>query len=106
MLIQELLQIAEAAKAAKRYIITKDRDGKKSMTSEGTLEELIDYYRYTLETGHSYQHEKGNKKINLKPRTVADLVKNLNNAVNNAAANGYSGISFTFKEAPGAGITG
>lgn len=102
MLIQELLQIAESAKAAKRYIITKDRDGKTPMSSEGTLEELINNFSYTLETGHSYQHEKGNKKINKNPRTIADLVKNLNNAVNNAAANGYSGTSFTFKEAPGA----
>ena len=30
--------------------------------SEGTLEELIESCRYTLECGKSWEHEKGNKK--------------------------------------------
>lgn len=57
---------------------------------QGTLSQLIDAFRYTLETGASYQNEKGNKKINLKPTNAESLVKNLNAAENNAAANGYS----------------
>ena len=59
--------------------------------AEGTLEELIKYHSYTLECGASYQHERGNKKINREPKSIATLISNLNNAVNNSAANGYAG---------------
>lgn len=98
MFIQELLQLQEAAKAAKHYRVTVERSGKSSTYADGTLEELIDYFGYTLETGRSYQNEKGNKKINLKPSSIADLVKNLNNAVDNAARDGNGGKTFSFKE--------
>ncbi len=60
----------------------------------GTLEELIKAYSYTLETGKSYEREKGNKKINTSPKNVKSLVDNLNNAVNNSAANGYAGKDY------------
>lgn len=71
------------------YTITISRRGKKREDS-GTLAELIDNHSYTLEVGKSYEHEKGNAKINLKPKTIKDLIKNLNNAKSNAAANGAS----------------
>ena len=61
----------------------------------GTLEYLLNYFSYTLETGKSYEHEKGNKKINLQPKTAKSLVTNLNNAKSNAAANGYSDTSYS-----------
>lgn len=64
----------------------------------GTLSYLISYFKYTLETGKSYQLEKGNKKIDIKPKTIKSLIKNLNNARSNAAANGYSEVSFYLKE--------
>lgn len=81
--------------ATKTYIIqrTKDRTDSKSF-SEGTIEELIKYHGYTLECGASWQHEKGNTKINRAPKTITSLVNNLNNAVNNSAANGYAGVSY------------
>jgi len=60
----------------------------------GTLDELIQAYSYSLEVGESWQHEQGNKKINRNPRGIKTLVTNLENAANNAAANGYSGCSF------------
>jgi hypothetical protein len=66
----------------------------------GTLEELIKYFSYTLEVGASWQYERGNKKINRNPKTIASLVSNLYNAKNNAAANGYSGYSFSVVENP------
>lgn len=53
-----------------------------------TLENLISNFSYTLEVGKSWQHEKGNKKINLKPKTIKSLIANLNNAKSNTAANG------------------
>ena len=61
---------------------TKDR------TVTGTLDELIEYFSYTLQKGKSWEHERGNKRINLNPRTIGSLVNNLNNAEDNAAANG------------------
>ena len=54
----------------------------------GTLEYLTKYFGYTLECGKSWEHEKGNKKINLNPKTARSLVTNLNNAKTNSAANG------------------
>ena len=62
--------------------------------SEGTLAELIKYHSYTLEVGQSWEHEKGNRKINCNPKSIATLITNLNNAVNNSAADGYSGKTY------------
>lgn len=70
------------------------RNGTESIT-EGTLEELLQNYRYTLECGKSWEHEKGNKKINLNPKSAKALVTQLNNAVNNSAANGCSMVSYS-----------
>jgi hypothetical protein len=64
-----------------------------------TMEALWEYFSYTLECGASYAHEKGNKKINRKPKTIASLVTNLNNAVNNSAANGWAGKTYEGAEA-------
>jgi len=61
-------------------------------TQTGTLAELIDAYGYTLKCGKAYEHERGNAKINMSPRTVASLVTNLNRAINNSGsawANGF-----------------
>ena len=62
-----------------------------------TLEELVEYFGYTLECGVAYQHEKGNKKIDRNPKTIKSLIKNLNNAVNNAAANGVGNKHYCLK---------
>ena len=65
----------------------------------GTIDELVESYSYTLECGASWAHEKGNSKINRNPRTIKTLIKNLNNAVNNSAANGYAGETYSLVEA-------
>lgn len=39
----------------------------------GTLEELTEYFSYTLEVGHSW-----NSRIPLKPRTIKSLINALN----------------------------
>lgn len=65
---------------------------------EGTLEELIEAFKYTLETGKSYEREKGNKKINLNPKTIQQLCDNLQKAKDNAARNGYGGHNYTWEE--------
>jgi hypothetical protein len=87
------------AKSPKVFKIERHRHrtGSKSY-QEGTLEELIKAYSYTLECGRSYQHEKGNAKINCNPKSISVLIKNLNNAVNNSAANGYAGVTYSLVE--------
>ena len=82
----------------KSYLIECAKDGNPFSSSatryyyqEGTLEELIRAYSYTLECGASWQHEKGRSKINENPKSINALVSNLNKATNNSAANGYSG---------------
>ena len=81
---------------SKQYtiIMSNERSGRDYTPRTGTIDELIEYHRYTLEKGKSWEHEKGNSKINMNPRTGANLVKQLNNAENNAAANGYSMINY------------
>ena len=68
--------------------------GTSSATTTGTIQELIEHYRYTLECGKAYENERGNKKINIEPKTIKSLVTNLNNAANNATANGKSGKQY------------
>ena len=86
------------AKQPKRYVITYIIPFTDcSYTSRPlTLAEAVEYYSYTLECGASWQHEKGNKKINRHPTTIRSLITNLNNASNNSARNGcgdhYSAI--------------
>jgi hypothetical protein len=91
-IVDQLLE----AKVEKVYKVTKTRHrtGQKYEFT-GTLDELINtVFGYTLEKGASWQHEKGNKKINRHPKNIAALIANLNAAVNNAAANGYAGESY------------
>jgi hypothetical protein len=88
------------SKTEKRYIITavKFKVIKCEYHSTPlTLQQAIEYYSYTLEIGAAWQHEKGNKKINLNPKTISGLVNNLTKAESNAAKNGV-GAYFTFKE--------
>jgi hypothetical protein len=84
-------------KAPKKYIVTKTRRGKDTDLEPMTVEELTAYFSYTLEVGKSWEHEKGNKKINLKPKSIAALVNNYNNAKNNAARNGWADDYITLK---------
>ena len=91
--------MATQPKAEKRYVIT-CRKGtfttREYKSPAMTLEEAIKYYGYTLATGKSYEHEKGNKKINCNPKTIKGLMTALINADNNAAANGYAGTWYDY----------
>ena len=59
-------------------------------TVTGTLNDLLQYFAYTLECGKSWEHERGRRKVNMNPKTGKSLVTALNNAKNNTALNGYS----------------
>jgi len=78
----------------KKYIITNTRpfSGHCYVSDPLTLEEAVHYYGYTLECGASWQHEKGNKKINRNPKSIRALIKNLNKASDNSARNGCGNI--------------
>ena len=78
------------AKQAKRYVITSTRpfSGRSYKSRPLTVAEAVEYYGYTLEVGASWAHEKGNRRVNRNPKTIASLLTNLNNASNNAARNG------------------
>ena len=51
----------------------------------GTLEELIAYYRYTLESGNSY-----NPKINTNPKTIRGFVSALEKSLDETSVAGGS----------------
>lgn len=78
------------AKQAKRYVITSLRpmSGRTDTSRPLTVAEAVAYYGYTLECGVFYEREKGNKKINRNPKTIAALMSNLNKASDNLALNG------------------
>lgn len=71
-------------KVAKKYIITCTKGvaySNQYHSSPMTLEEAIDHYSSILSTGKLY--EKGNKKINLAPKTMKALMSSLIYAANN-----------------------
>ena len=86
----------------KQYTIRQTRYGHRGIRQRdwtGTLPELIDKFSYTLLKGHGWENQRGNRKINMQPKTIRSLVTNLNNAEDNAARNGYSGTSYELVEA-------
>lgn len=80
---------------AAQYIFTKYRSDREYVTPPMSLDEALQYFSYTLECGRRCEREKGNKKINMNPKTVPSLVKQLNNAASNAA-NG-NGASYSYE---------
>lgn len=80
--------------ATKIYTITRTTNGSYTEYKQsGTLTELIEIYQYNLATGASYEHERGNKKIIMKPKTARSLVTQLNSASRNSSLSG-NGSSF------------
>jgi len=82
------------ARAPKIFKVVVTRKGRES-DFVGTIAELTQAFSYTLDCGYSYQHESGNKKINKTPKGIKSLVKNIDNASNNSAANGWSDSSYS-----------
>lgn len=59
----------------KTYTIAKTRRGR-TTEKTGTLEELKEFYSYTLECGHSW-----NPKINKNPKTIKSLMTAIEKSV-------------------------
>ena len=78
---KEYLEATSTIKKPKLYKIESERSRMGGGTSYsyyvGTLEELIKTFSYTLEKGASWQHEKGNKKINRNPKNIKSLISNI-----------------------------
>ena len=60
---------------AKEYTICKYHRGREA-NHTGTIEQLTNYFSYTLECGHSW-----NYKINTHPKTIKGLINALNASV-------------------------
>jgi hypothetical protein len=82
-------------KTIKKFTIIKNNNENNEII--GILEELIEYFNYTLECGKSWEHEKNNHKINKNPKTIKSLINNINWSVNNNVANGYSSTTYNLK---------
>lgn len=74
-----------AVRAEKVYTIKAKGINGSSTETTGTVDELVQMFRNTLERGRLYQKEVGNKEINIVPQDIDSLVRNLNNAAKNAA---------------------
>lgn len=76
---------------AKVYTVIKTHRGKEREIT-GTMEELIKYFKYTLDSGYSWNH-----KINTNPKTGKSLVTQLNKCVDELQG-GYSRDFYDLKE--------
>lgn len=77
---------------AKQYTISRYRKGQTSEMT-GTLAELTANFRYTLESGHSYD-----SKVSLNPRTAKALVNALNRATDSLQRGSYDPNFYDLKE--------
>lgn len=63
-------------KITKYVVKNTDKRGEENFHKPMTVPELIQYFGYTLEVGHSY-----NNKIQLRPKTIKSFVSHFNLAV-------------------------
>lgn len=66
----------------KEYTVIISRNGK-DRAETGTLEELKQYFKYTLECGKSWENDAGCRKVNDNPKSGKALVNSLNNSAYN-----------------------
>jgi hypothetical protein len=67
----------------KTFTIVKTRKGRKTEITN-TLPELIKYFSYTLEVGHSY-----NPKIKLQPTTIRSFISNMEKSLDEKEGSCY-----------------
>jgi len=67
----------------KTYYINKYHRGHKTIV-KGTLNELVSYFGYTLDCGHSW-----NNRINPEPKTYKSLISNLNKSYHETQGSCY-----------------
>lgn len=86
------------AKTPKEYTVLCHHRGRVTEYT-GTLEHLTTrVFGYTLECGHSYEWERGARKVNLHPKSGKGLVAALNNAVENTQGGCFNRDYYELKE--------
>lgn len=79
-------------KTPKIYTVIKSYRGRTDEV-QGTLEELISYFGYTLEVGHSW-----NSKIKRNPTTIKSFISNLQKSYEEKEASCYERTSVSLKD--------
>ena len=74
------------------YTIIKTRNDKKYEYT-GSINELTEYFSYTLQCGNSY-----NKKINMKPKTINGLISALNKSVKETQSGSWNPDYYELKK--------
>ena len=82
---------------AKVYTIIKTHRGRE-MEFTGPIEELPQRCRSQLECGHSWEYQKGCKKVNTAPKTIKQLLTALANAVYNTQGGCFEQDHYALKE--------
>lgn len=80
----------------KEYTIVRYHRGR-TQEYTGTLEHLVDVFKYTLTCGASWSSCSGCRKVNTNPKSVKSLVTALNNAVGNTQGSCYERDSYELK---------
>ena len=84
---------------AKEYTIIRHHRGRETEYT-GTLEHLInEVFSYTLDVGHSWEHDRGCRKVNRNPKSGKGLVSALNNAAYNTMGSCWDPDWYELKEA-------
>ena len=79
-------------KQPKTYTVIKSRKGRTDEI-QGTLEEPISYFGYTLEVGHSW-----NPKIQRNPKTIKSFISNLEKSYDEKESSCYERTSVRLKD--------
>ncbi len=82
-------------KKEKKFTVQINGRNNSTRTTTGTIQELTEYFSYTLEVGNSWD-----PKVNRNPKTIKALVSNVNRAYDASTGNGYSGKSIEQVENP------
>ena len=75
----------------KEYTIIQTRRGRESEIT-GTLTELVEYFKYTLECGNSW-----NPKINTNPKTIRGLMSAIDKSIQETQGGSYSQDMYQLK---------
>lgn len=84
-----LLQAAERGESIKPFTIKKMRRDREYLLDFPSVFEAKKYFSYTLQSGASWEGQKGCRKVNQNPTTAAALIRALDNAVHNTQGSCY-----------------
>lgn len=89
----EQIKSPKVSKTPKIYTVIKRNSKGRVDEVQGTLEELISYFGYTLEVGHSW-----NSKIQTNPKTIKSFINNLSKSYDEKESACYHRTSVSLKD--------